>query len=71
MLLSERSVPVNPAALKKSVTHHAVAEQKKDDGQDNYKQKLSSSERGWLQFLAVRRILWTGHSINSNHLGPF
>jgi hypothetical protein len=26
-LLSDRAVPVNPAAFKKAVAHHAVAEQ--------------------------------------------
>ncbi len=36
---------MKPAALKESVTHHAVAEQKKDDCQDNYKQELPRSER--------------------------
>jgi hypothetical protein len=44
-LLPEGAVPMKPAALKKSVTHHAVAEQKKDDCQDNYKQELPRSER--------------------------
>jgi hypothetical protein len=55
-LLSEGSVPVKPAALKKSVTHHAVAEQKKDDCQEYDKQELFSSERRRLLFSAVRRI---------------
>jgi hypothetical protein len=36
-LLAQRAVPVNPLALKEAVTHHAVAEQKKDDGQKNHK----------------------------------
>jgi hypothetical protein len=35
-----------PAALKETVTHHALAEQKKDDCQDDYKQEPSNSEPG-------------------------
>ncbi|MGB6801139.1 MAG: hypothetical protein WBE31_02650, partial [Candidatus Sulfotelmatobacter sp.] len=70
-LLAERAVPVEPAALKKAVTHHAVAEQKKDDSQDNYKKELSSSERGRLSSSRVRRIQWVGHKINSNHPDQF
>jgi hypothetical protein len=31
-----------------AVTHHAMAKQKKDDCQDDYKQELSNSERGRL-----------------------
>jgi hypothetical protein len=38
---------VVPAALKETVTQHALAKQKKDDCQDDYKQELSNSERGW------------------------
>ena len=48
LLLSDGAVPVVPAALKEAVTHHALAKQKKDDRQDDYKQELSNSERGWL-----------------------
>jgi hypothetical protein len=40
---------VKPAAFKEAVTHHALAKQKKDDCQDDYKQQLSNSERGWLR----------------------
>jgi hypothetical protein len=54
---------VNPAASKKSVMHHAVPEQKKDDHQNNYKQELSWPERRRLLFFGVRRIQWTGHLI--------
>jgi hypothetical protein len=43
-LLSQGAVPVNPSALKESVTHHAVAEQKKDDCQKDYEQEVSASE---------------------------
>jgi hypothetical protein len=39
---------VKPAALKEAVPHHAVAKQKKDDCQEDYKQEVSSSEGGWL-----------------------
>ena len=38
-----------PAALKEAMTHHALAKQKKDDCQDDYKQELSNSEGGWLR----------------------
>jgi hypothetical protein len=34
--LSNGAVPVDPAALKEPVTHHAMAKQKKDDGQADY-----------------------------------
>jgi hypothetical protein len=33
-LLPDGAVPVNPAAFKEAVTHHAVAEQKKDERQE-------------------------------------
>jgi hypothetical protein len=36
-LLSDRSVPVDPAALEEAVTHHALAKQKKDGCQHDYK----------------------------------
>jgi hypothetical protein len=36
LLLSNGAVPVDPAALKEPVTHHAMAKQKKDDGQADY-----------------------------------
>jgi hypothetical protein len=76
MLLSDRAVAVNPAALKEAVTHHAVAEQKKEDCQEDYKQEVSSPERGWLWLLSWRlgRIRWTGHIPNltiSSIVAPF
>jgi hypothetical protein len=46
--LSYGAIAVFAAALKEAVTHHALAEQKEDDRQDSYEQKLSNSERGWL-----------------------
>jgi hypothetical protein len=42
--LPDGAVPVNPAALKEAVTHHAVAKQKEQDRQQNYKDELFSSE---------------------------
>jgi hypothetical protein len=48
VLLSGGAILVDPAASKESVTHHALAQNKKDDCQNDYKQELSSSERGRL-----------------------
>ena len=56
LLLSNGAVPVKPAALKEAVTHHAVAQPKKQDRKQEYKQELSGSERGWLSSSRVRRI---------------
>jgi hypothetical protein len=56
LLLSDGAVPMEPAAFKEAVTHHALAKQKKDDCQDDYKEELSSSERGWLSSCRVRRF---------------
>jgi hypothetical protein len=53
---------VHPFALKEAVTQHGLAKQKKDDWQQDYKQEMSNSERGWLSSGRVRRIQWTGHS---------
>jgi len=47
---------MEPAAFKEAVTHHALAKQKKDDCQDDYKEELSNSERGWLSSCRVRRF---------------
>ena len=44
LLLSSGAVPVDPAAFMEAVTHHALAKQKKDDCQDNYKHEVSNSE---------------------------
>jgi len=62
ILLSDGAVPVVPLALKEAVTQHALAKQKKDDRQEDYKQELSNSERGWLSSRRVRHIRWTGHT---------
>jgi hypothetical protein len=53
------AVPVIPAAFMEVVTHHALAKQKKEDCQDDYKQELSNSERGWLSSGRGRRIHFT------------
>jgi hypothetical protein len=54
--LSDGAVPVFAAALKEAVTHHALAEQEKDNRQDSYKEKLPDSEIGWLSSVTGRRI---------------
>jgi hypothetical protein len=69
--LAEGAVPVNPAALKKAVTHHAVAEHKKDDGKENHKKEFSGPKRGRPWFFRVGRIQWTGHKTNFNHSDQF
>jgi hypothetical protein len=40
---SDRAVLVTPASPEEAVTYHALAKQKEDDNQDDYKQKLSNS----------------------------
>jgi len=42
--LPDGTVPAKPPAFKEAVTHHAVAEQKKDDSQENYNQELPGSK---------------------------
>jgi hypothetical protein len=59
LLLPYGAVPVVPAAFMEVVTQHALAKQKKDDCQDDYKQELSNSERGWLSSGRGRRIHFT------------
>jgi hypothetical protein len=58
---------MHPPAFKEAVTHHAVAKQKKQDRQEDYKQEVSSSERGRLSSFRVRRIRWTSHTLNPHH----
>jgi hypothetical protein len=53
------AVPVVPATFMEVVMHHALAKQKKDDCQDNHKQELSPSERGWLSSGRGRSIHFT------------
>ena len=59
LLLSDGAVPVFPAALKEAMMHHALAKQNKDDYQDDCKQELSHSERGWLSSGGGRCIHFT------------
>jgi len=67
LLLSDRTVPVDTLTFKKTVTHHALTKQKKDDRQDNCQHELNS-ERGWLSSGRVR--VFCGLRIDySNHLG--
>jgi hypothetical protein len=54
--LSDGAVPVKPAAFKEAVMQHALAKQKKNDCQEDYKQELFNSERGRLSSGRARRI---------------
>jgi hypothetical protein len=56
-LLSDGAVAVNPAALKEAMLHHAVAKQKEKNCQEECKQPLFHSERGWLWFGRLGRVL--------------
>ena len=64
LLWYDGAVPVDPAASKEAVTHHAMGKQKKDDCQDDYKQELSNPERGWLFSFRGRRIRISCHQIS-------
>jgi len=55
---------VDPAASKEAVMHHAMDKEKKNDCQDDYKQELSDSERGWFFSFRVRRIRVSCHQIS-------
>jgi hypothetical protein len=55
LLLPYGAIPVFATALKETMTHHALAEQKENDRQDSYKQEPSNSERGWLSSVRGRR----------------
>jgi hypothetical protein len=68
LLLPDGAVPVNPAAFKEAVPHHAVAEQKKQNCQEDYKQEVSTSERWRLVPFRLLRIRWTSHRLTPNHL---
>jgi hypothetical protein len=61
--LSEGAVPVDPAAFKEAVMHHAMDKEKKDDCQKDYEQELSNPERGWLFSFRGRRIRVSCHQI--------
>lgn len=57
-------------ASKKAMTHHVLAKQKKDDCQDNYKQEMSNSERGWLPSTRVLRIQVSCHQSDLSRCLP-
>ena len=61
LLLSDGAVPVDALASTETMTHHALAEQKKDGCQRDYKHELSNSERGWLRSSMVLRIQVSCH----------
>ena len=61
LLWPDGAVPVGPAASKEAVTHHALAKQKNDDCQNDYKHDTSNSEPGWLSFCRGRRIRINRH----------
>jgi hypothetical protein len=62
--LDDCAVPVDPAAFKEAVMHHAIDKEKKDDRQKDYKQELSNPERGWLFSFRGRRIRISCHLIS-------
>jgi hypothetical protein len=68
-LLSDGAVPVDPAALKEAVTHHALGKQKKDECQHDYKHETSNSEVGWLSFRGARRIQMSSHQSCVSRVG--
>ena len=49
-LRCEIAVPVVMAASKEAMMHHASDKEKKDDCQDDCKQELPHSKRGWISF---------------------
>ena len=61
LLLSDGAVPVSSAALEEAVSHHTMAKHKKDDCQEDYKQELSNSKRGWLSSCRACRIQISCH----------
>jgi len=61
LLLPDGAAPVFPATLKEAMTHHALAKQKKYDCQDDCKEELANSERGWLSSCRVRRFQISCH----------
>ena len=62
---------MDPAASKEAVMHHAMDKEKKNDCQDDYKQELSDSERGWFFSFRVRRIRVSCHHILSARSGAY
>lgn len=70
-LWSDGSFRVNLAASKEPVPQHALGKEKKDDGQDDYKQQPSNPERGWISSLRGRRLRISCHpSFLSARSGP-
>ena len=49
-LRCEIAVPVVMAASKEAMMHHASDKEKKDECQDDCKQELPHSKRGWISF---------------------
>jgi len=39
--------------LEEAVMYHALAKEEKDDGQEDCKQELSNSKRGWLSLAFI------------------
>jgi hypothetical protein len=52
---------IAPASSKEAVTHHAMGKQKKEDGQDNYKQELSDPQPHGPSFVSCRCIQISCH----------
>jgi hypothetical protein len=61
---------VGALASKEAMTHHVLAKQEKDDCQDNYKQEMSNSERGWLPSAGVLRIQVSCHQSDLSRCWP-
>jgi len=51
---------MEPLALMEVVMHHALSQQKKEQGQDYCKQEMSDSERAWF-FFTSRRLQVSSH----------
>lgn len=62
-LLSDGAVSVDPLARMEVVTLHTLAKQKKEDCQDDCKQELTKSERGWLSSCRSPRVQRSCHQI--------
>jgi hypothetical protein len=60
---------VDALTSKKAVTHHALAEQKKDDCQNDHADELSNSERGWLSSSSGGRIQISCHQTSRSSGG--
>jgi hypothetical protein len=70
LLSSDGAVLPGSTAFTEAVTHHALGKQKKDNCQDDYKQKTSYSEPGWLSPCRGCRIRIGRHQSGlSNQIG--